>query len=92
MTSQRVHPHVFINTANNSNILDAKAVLPLKYLSNFWSSLDLSLFSCEIELDLPWSKECVISEISIIFRIAPNLDANPPVQAMPPIQRTGAIF
>ena len=52
----------------------------------------MSLFNCEIELDLPWSKECITCEISVIPRIAPNLDANPPVQAVPAIQITGAIF
>ena len=41
---------------NNNNILDAEVVVPLKYLSNFWRSLDLPLISCEIELDLSWSK------------------------------------
>ena len=37
---------------NNNNILDAKVVVPLKYLSNFWISLDLELINSEIELDL----------------------------------------
>ena len=41
---------------NNNNILDAEVVVPLKYLSNFWRSLDLPLISYEIELDLSWSK------------------------------------
>ena len=35
---------------NNNNILDAKVVVPLKYLSNFWRSLDFPLINCEIEL------------------------------------------
>ena len=44
---------------NDNNILDAE-VLPLKYLHNFWRSIDLSLINCEIELDLKWTKNCVI--------------------------------
>ena len=44
--------------------LNAEVAFPLKYLSNFWRSLDWSLIACEIELDLTWSKYCVISEIS----------------------------
>ena len=52
----------------------------------------MSLFNCEIELDLLWSKECITREISIIPRVAPNLDANPAVQAVPAIRTTGAIF
>ena len=31
------------NMSNNNNILDAEVVVPLKYLSNFWRSLDLTL-------------------------------------------------
>ena len=27
-------------------------VVPLKYLSNFWKSLDLPLINCKIEIDL----------------------------------------
>ena len=33
-------------TPNNNNILDAEVVVPLKYLSNFWRSLDLPLINC----------------------------------------------
>ena len=52
------------STPNNNNILDADVAVPLKYLSNFWRSLDLPLINCEIELDLRWIKNCIISEIS----------------------------
>ena len=31
------------NNNNNDNILDAEVVIPLKYFSNFWKSLDLLL-------------------------------------------------
>ena len=31
------------NMPNNNNIFDAEVVVPLKYLSNFWRSLDLTL-------------------------------------------------
>ena len=36
--------------------------MPLKYLWNFWRSLDLPLINCEIELDLSWTKESVLIE------------------------------
>ena len=78
-------------TPDNNFILDTEVAVPLKYLSNFWRSLDLPLINCEIKLDLSWSKEC-ISEISIIPRIPGNLDANPPVQKVPAIQTTAATF
>ena len=39
--------------------LNVEVTIPLKYLSNFWRSLDLPLVNCEIELDLSWTKDCV---------------------------------
>ena len=71
---------VIRSTPNNNNILDAELAFRKKYLSNFWRSLDLRLIKCKTELDLSWSKECIISAISIIPRVSPNLVANPPVQ------------
>ena len=66
---------------HNNNILDTEVVIPLKYLSNFWRSLDFPLISCKTEHDLSWSKESIISKISIAPRIAGNPRANRPVQA-----------
>ena len=43
--------------------MNTEVVVPLKYLSNFLRYLDLSFINCETELYLPWSKECIISEI-----------------------------
>ena len=61
------------STPNNNKILDAEVVVPLRYLSNFWWSLDLRLINGETELYLSWSKECIVSEISITPAIAGNL-------------------
>ena len=36
-------------------------MIPLKYLSNFWRTLEMPLISCEIELILTWSRNCVIT-------------------------------
>ena len=35
-------------------------MVPLKYISNFWKTLEMLLINCEINLDLNWSKKCVI--------------------------------
>ena len=43
------------------NTKDVKIVVPLKYLSNFWRTLEMHLINCEVELILTWSKDCVIS-------------------------------
>ena len=43
-------------------VLNVEVTIPLKYRSNVWRSLDLSLIDCEIELDLSWTEDCVLSE------------------------------
>ena len=77
------------STPDHDNRLNAEAVTPLKYLSNFWRSLDLPLINCEIELDLSWSRYCVISEISRTFEAVPNTN---PVRYQVTPQTTSATF
>ena len=48
-------------TPNNGNTKDVEIVLPLKYLSNFWRTLEIPLINCEVNLILTWSKDCVIT-------------------------------
>ena len=43
---------------------NAKIAVPLKYLSNFWRSLEMPLINCKIHLELNWSKDCVMSTIA----------------------------
>ena len=43
-------------TNNNLTKNDVKVVVPLKYLSNFWRSLNIPLINCEVELILSWFK------------------------------------
>ena len=47
---------------NNGNIAGRahEIMAPLKYLSNFWGTLEMSVINCEIELILNWSANCVI--------------------------------
>ena len=52
------------STPADNNTLHTDFVVPLKYLSNFWRSLDLLIINCEIKLDLSWSRHCIISGIS----------------------------
>ena len=35
-------------------------MVPLKYLINFWRTLEIPLINCEVELILTWSARCVI--------------------------------
>ena len=37
-------------------------MVPLKYLSNFWTALEMPLINCEINPILTWSGNCVISK------------------------------
>ena len=50
---------------DNDSLTDAKVVIPLKYLSNFWGSLNIPLINCEVELILTWSKNCVLADMTI---------------------------
>ena len=46
--------------ANNDGIINIEIMFPLKYLSNFWETLEMPLINCEVELILSWSLGCVI--------------------------------
>ena len=54
-----------IDAANPDNAragrLNVKIVVPLKYLSNFFRSLEMPLINCKIKSNLTWKKECVLS-------------------------------
>ena len=43
---------------------ETKIVIPLKYLSNFWRTLNIPLINCEVELILTWSKNCVLADMT----------------------------
>ena len=45
---------------NDDGIINVEIMVPLKYLSNFWRTLEMPLINCEIELILDWSANCVI--------------------------------
>ena len=36
-------------------------MVPLKYLSNFWRTLEMPLINCEVNIILRWSSTCVIT-------------------------------
>ena len=45
---------------NDDGIINVEIMVPLKYLSNFWRTLEIPLINCEVELILMWSAGCVI--------------------------------
>ena len=40
-------------------------MVPLKYLSNFWRTIEMPLINCEINLILTWSANCVINYTNV---------------------------
>ena len=53
------------NTENNGTKNGVKIAVPLKYLSNFWRSLEMPLINCKIELLLKWIENCVLTSAAI---------------------------
>ena len=43
---------------------NAKIVVPLKYLSNFFRSLEVPLINCKIHLELSWANNCVMPNVA----------------------------
>ena len=48
-------------TPNNGNEKDAEIIVLLKYLNNFWRTLEMHLINDEVNLILTWSSICVIT-------------------------------
>ena len=48
-------------TSATGNTKDVEIIVPLKYLSNFWRTLEMALINCEFNLILTWSKDCAIT-------------------------------
>ena len=44
---------------------EVEIMIPLKYLSNFWRTLEIPLINCEINFILTWSANCVIIYIVV---------------------------
>ena len=44
---------------------NVEIMVPLKYLSNFWRTLEMPLINCEVNLMLTWSENCVIVSINV---------------------------
>ena len=47
-------------TDNDGETNNVEIMVPLKYLSNFWRTLEMSLINCEVDLILTWSANCII--------------------------------
>ena len=52
-------------TDDDGEINNVEIMVPLKYLSNFWRTLEIPLINCEVELILTWSADCVIISTNV---------------------------
>ena len=52
-------------TNNNGEINGVEIMVPLKYLSNFWRTLEMPLINCEVNLILTWSANYVIVSTNV---------------------------
>ena len=41
-------------------------MVPLKYLSNFWTTLEIPLINCEITYDVNWSEKCIKTATNVV--------------------------
>ena len=65
--------------ANKEGTKECEIVVSLKYLGNFWETLDMPLINCEVSLALTWSADCVITILEKILVTAAQGD-NPEVR------------
>ena len=49
------------DTENDGTKHKVKIAVPLKYLSNFWRSLEMPLINCKVELSLKWYERCLLT-------------------------------
>ena len=50
----------FTGQTGNNGRINVEIMVPLKYLSNFWRTLEMPLINCEVNLILTWSSTCVL--------------------------------
>ena len=49
------------NTPADGNTKDVEIIVPLRYLSIFWRTLQMPLINCEVNFVLTWSSTCLIT-------------------------------
>ena len=61
-----------VASTNEHGIINLEIALSLKYLSNFWRTIEMCLINCEINLIVTWPANYVVSELNrrVTFAIA----------------------
>ena len=57
--------NLIANTYADGTKEGLKIAAPVKYLSNFWRSLEMPLINCKVELSLKWIENCVLTTAAI---------------------------
>ena len=63
-TSSLVYKSKLISGTDDNNVNNVKLVVPLKYGSSFFRSLEMPLVNCKVDLELTWQKDCMISSVN----------------------------
>ena len=53
------------NTETSGTKKGVKIAVPLKYLSNFWRSLEMPLINCKVELSLRWIENFLLNAAAV---------------------------
>ena len=53
------------NTGNDGTKKGVRLAVSLKYLNNFWRSLEMPLINCKVELSLKWIENCILTSAAI---------------------------
>ena len=67
------------NVAANRIFHNAIIAVSLKYLPNFFRSLEMPLINCKIHLELSWDKNCVMSSIAGVITFKINTKLHVPI-------------
>ena len=57
--------NLITNAVANGAKKGVKIAVPLKYLGNFWRSLEMPLINCKGDLSLRWIEKCVLTTSAI---------------------------
>ena len=53
----------FTGQTGNNGTKNVEIMVPLKYLSNFWRTLEMPLINCAVNLMMKWSSTCILAAV-----------------------------
>ena len=60
-TTSLLYKSKLIKGTDDNNVNNVKLAVPLKYVSNFFRSLEMPLVNCKLDLELTLHKDCMVS-------------------------------